>query len=205
MDPATGELTGDLEEVGVFVLWSGTMADLPMRNKLYKNMGWNANNPCDACTIRTQRAANDAGPSPPQGSIVGCDDPATRPFDSRIVCAKHSMYSTACSPLGAFEPVHTQQTRRRYSKPCEARVRVKDDSVDGWEPVRAFASGVVEGDEAAGGSSSKRGREKSTLLSNSQQQARDRLVEIERAKIQAKCRKGSTGKTRVQTMCREVR
>jgi hypothetical protein len=72
VDRDTLELTGELEEVGVFVLWTGTMCDLPMRNKLYKNLGWNANSPCDACGIRTRRPPGRHGAAPPAGSILGC-------------------------------------------------------------------------------------------------------------------------------------
>lgn len=39
------------ETVGVFVLWTGAMADLPMRCKMYKNPQWSALHACDACGV----------------------------------------------------------------------------------------------------------------------------------------------------------
>jgi hypothetical protein len=49
-----------LENVGVFVLWTGAMADLPMRCKLYKNLQWSALRACDQCTITGAKNKNQA-------------------------------------------------------------------------------------------------------------------------------------------------
>ena len=43
--------TWSLKRVGVFVYWAGFMADLPMRNKLYKNLSWAASHACERCTL----------------------------------------------------------------------------------------------------------------------------------------------------------
>lgn len=54
-----GVLQG-LETVGVFVIWTGAMADLPMRCKLYKNPQWTALRACDACGIDGSRVSMSA-------------------------------------------------------------------------------------------------------------------------------------------------
>jgi hypothetical protein len=46
-----GEIVG-IETVGVFLLWTGIMCDLPMRCKMYRNVQWNAYHPCEQCGIR---------------------------------------------------------------------------------------------------------------------------------------------------------
>lgn len=43
-----GNLAG-LQEVGVFVLWTAEMADLPMRCKVFKHLQWGSPNACEGC------------------------------------------------------------------------------------------------------------------------------------------------------------
>lgn len=43
------------EEVGVFVYWTGTMADMPMRCKVYKRLSWSAYLGCGQCGLRGVR------------------------------------------------------------------------------------------------------------------------------------------------------
>jgi hypothetical protein len=44
-----------LEEVGIFAVWAGAVADLPMRARLYKNVPWTTYLACDQCSMRCHR------------------------------------------------------------------------------------------------------------------------------------------------------
>jgi hypothetical protein len=46
-----GKIIG-IEKVGIFLIWTGIMCDLPMRCKMYRNVQWNAYHPCEQCGIR---------------------------------------------------------------------------------------------------------------------------------------------------------
>lgn len=78
-----GEGDMELEEVGVFVLWTGTMADLPMRCKLYRNVHWAATHACDQCGIQGSRPDR----APPT-RFFGCRTPVhpCRPQCSALPC-----------------------------------------------------------------------------------------------------------------------
>jgi hypothetical protein len=57
---ADGKVCGT-ERVGVFVLWTGMVADLPMRCKLYKNVQWSATYFCEQCGLKGEKAKFEGG------------------------------------------------------------------------------------------------------------------------------------------------
>jgi hypothetical protein len=66
-----GQVCGT-EKVGVFVLWTGMMADLPMRCKMYKNVQWSATYFCDRCGLKGMKGQVEEGRMTAV-KAVGCD------------------------------------------------------------------------------------------------------------------------------------
>jgi hypothetical protein len=66
-----GQVCGT-EKVGVFVLWTGMMADLPMRCKMYKNVQWSATYFCDRCGLKGMKGQVEEGRTTAVKAL-GCD------------------------------------------------------------------------------------------------------------------------------------
>ena len=118
VDPECPGGVDGTREVGIFVLWTGDVADLPMRCKLNNNLEWGAYLPCDLCTNR--------------GDYIGRG-------------VKHLGYSKPCDAFvrddRAWDRTEAENRVRQHAWTTQAR----DTGLNGLQRVKAYSSGRISG------------------------------------------------------------